>query len=68
MGRELKASTVLPQLIDKLMFYIGFLETFTEKAENVLKENDIQHLKMLREYIVDARMFLKNNRNRVFKL
>ena len=61
MGRELKDSTVLPQLINKLMFYIGFLETFTEKVENVLKENDIQHLKMLREYIVDARRFLKKD-------
>jgi len=62
MGRELKDSTVIPQLIDKLMFYIGFLHTFTEKAENVLKENDIQHLKMLREYIIDARLLLKKYR------
>ena len=60
MGRELKDSTVIPQLIDKLMFYVGFLDTFTEKAENVLKENDVLHFKLLREYIIDARNFLKD--------
>ena len=59
MGRELKDSTVIPQLIDKLMFYIVFLDTFTEKAENILKENDVLHLKVLREYIIEARNFLK---------
>ena len=59
MGRELKDSTVIPQLIDKLMFYIGFLDTFIERGGNILKEDDVQHLKMMREYVIDARNFLK---------
>lgn len=46
-------------LIDKLMFYIGFLDSFIERGEKLLKENDIQSLKMLREYIIDARNLLK---------
>ena len=61
MGVEFPDHIKRPVVIDKLMFYIGFLETFTEKAENVLKENDIQHLKILREYIIDARLLLKGN-------
>ena len=59
MGRELKDSTVIPQVINKLMFYIGFLDSFIERGGNILKENDIQHFKMLREYIIDARALLK---------
>lgn len=64
MGRELKKSTEIPRdiVIDKLMFYIEFLDTFTEKAENVLKEDDVQHLKMLREYIIDACALLKETK------
>jgi len=59
MGKEFPDYIKRSVIVDKFMFYIGFLETFTEKAKNVLKEDDIQHLKMLREYIIDARLLLK---------
>jgi hypothetical protein len=44
---------------DKLMFYWGFLDSFIDRAENILKKSDIQHLKMLREYVIDAHELIR---------
>jgi len=42
------------KLTEKLYFYWGFLDSFIDNGKNTLRENDIQSLKMLREYIIDA--------------
>lgn len=47
------------KLIDKLTFYEGFLHSFTQKADNILKDNDIQHLRLVREYIIEAKKHLR---------
>ena len=47
------------KLIDKLTFYEGFLDSFLERGETVLRENDVQHLKMLREYVIESKNLLQ---------
>ena len=46
--------TETEKIIDKLNFYIGFLDTFCKDGINTLRENDWHRLKMTREYMIDA--------------
>ena len=47
------------ELIDKLTFYEGFLDSFVERGKYILKETDIQSLKILREYLIKSKNFIK---------
>ena len=42
------------KIIDKLNFYIGFLDVFSKACEGVVDEKNIHNLKMLREYMIEA--------------
>lgn len=47
------------KLIDKLIFYEGFLDSFIERGEGVIRENDLQSLKILREYVIKSKNLLQ---------
>lgn len=42
------------EIIDKLVFYRGFLDSFIHRSIGIMRENDIQSLRMLREYMIMA--------------
>lgn len=44
---------------DKLMYYVGFLDSFIESGKTILRDYDIQQLKMLREYVIEAHNIIK---------
>ena len=44
----------IKKIKDKLLFYWGFLDRFIEDGVRILKENDLQSLRLTREYIVEA--------------
>ena len=45
--------------IDKLNFYIGFLDSFTKRGVEFLRENDLLSLRLTREWMIIAIKKLK---------
>jgi len=51
------------KIIDKLNFYIGFLDSFIERGSKFLKGKDYISLKLTREWIIEAIKKLENKSN-----
>ncbi len=47
------------KIIDKLNFYIGFLDSFTKRGDSFLRENDWNSLNLTREWMIEAIRKLK---------
>lgn len=49
------------KLIDKLTFYTSYLHTLAENGEHIFNNDTVKHIRLTREYILEAIKLIKEN-------